>query len=578
MSKNDTMAFSISLINPGDTPLTGFAADFIAYRLEGTNQVTITNVVGTANLPADFSIDAGQTRSVELDLAAAADAPDNLVAEFTLRSAEGAAARFRGQVTLLPAVPVLTVVEPTVGYLEVSLDRGHLLSRPITVVNRGLKDLQGVELVPPTNVAWMAMNLPVSPDGRIRLPDINVGQSNTFTVVFAPPAETTLDYYHDRLVIRGTNALATFPVDLYALVTSDQKGAVQFYVENILGQAVSNATVRLRNTLLQVELPPVLTDAAGLVTVGGLQEGNWSWQVTAPGHSGAVGTVNIIPSQTVQVGPPATRLSKSLVTITFQVVPVPYTDRYEIKIEQTFETHVPAPVLVLDPAYREFKDVTPGFEANFVATVKNHGLIEMTDVQIIGQDDGRNALTPLITYLPRLLPEETVEIPFRYTYGSTTGQQGQVRQDDAIDCLAGALPSSMAGFINPDVAAGIAAIVRGDYRCYSDASTLSTEASLMAVAGLALAADVFTSSQDFIGAFVGSLASCLLGNFVIPAIGGTTITGPGPRSDTAPFIDVERLQCFAAGTPVTLDDGTRRPIEAIQRGDRVRTGSRPTRS
>ena len=26
--------------------------------------------------------------------------------------------------------------------------------------------------------------------------------------------------------------------------------------------------------------------------------------------------------------------------------PVPYTDRYEITIEQTFQTHVPAPVLV----------------------------------------------------------------------------------------------------------------------------------------------------------------------------------------------------------------------------------------
>ena len=39
----------------------------------------------------------------------------------------------------------------------------------VTIMNSGLKDLQGITLVPPTNVNWMTLNLPVATDGLIHL-------------------------------------------------------------------------------------------------------------------------------------------------------------------------------------------------------------------------------------------------------------------------------------------------------------------------------------------------------------------------------------------------------------------------
>src|SRR6185503_9931908 len=104
-------------------------------------------------------------------------------------------------------------------------------------------------------------------DGSIPMPDLKVGQSNTFTVVFAPPTNTVLGFHQDKILVRGTNSFSTFDVNLFARVTSDQFGAVQFYVDNILGDDVPNATVRLRNTTLQIELPPAQTDINGLVTI-----------------------------------------------------------------------------------------------------------------------------------------------------------------------------------------------------------------------------------------------------------------------------------------------------------------------
>jgi fibronectin type 3 domain-containing protein len=570
MSKNDNLDFSISLVNPGDIPLTGFTLDVNAYTLNGTNQVPVTNVTGTAAIDASFVVPAGKTVPINLSLQAAADAPDNVIVEYTLHSTEGASAKFTAVVTLLPAVPVLTMVDPTVGYLEVSLDRGTLLSRQITVQNKGLKDLKGVTLTPPSSNSWMTVNLPVGDDGQIHLPDLGVGQSRTFSVVFSPSTDVALDFYSDQIKIRGTNATAEFDLNVYALITSSQKGAVQFEVDDILGDAVPNATVRMRNGLLQMELPVVTTDSAGLVTISDIQEGDWSWQVLAPGHSGTVGTVHIVPSQTVQVH---TRLSKSLVTIDFTVVPVPYTDKYEIKLEQTFETHVPAPVMVLDPAFKDFKNIAPGFEANFIVTVKNYGLIQLTDVVIKGSAINGGVLTPLIEYFPLLLPQQTVEVPFVFTYNTPGGsQQGQRRQFDGgtlAGCLVGAMP--FGALADPAVLQGLAAIFAGAFQCVKDLSPQQAAATLAAVFALGQIAGAWGSAAEFLVGFVGQALSCIIGN-LLPDLGGGGGGFSGGPGDGA--YNVANVACFEPGTKILLDDGTLRPIEEVKTNDVVRVGPR----
>lgn len=486
-SKNDTLPFNITLINPGDIPLTGFTVGFQAYQVQGTNQVPTTKLHGTALLVPGFVLAAGQQQSVTLQLAADADAPDSAVGVYTLTSVEGASVTFTANITLLPAVPVVTVVQPDVGYVEVSVDRGGLLSRQVTIMNGGLKDLKGVAILPPTNITWMVLNLPQAPDGTVPLPDLPVGQSNTFTVVFTPPTNAPLGSCQDHLTITGTNAAGTFDVNLYARVTSANQGAVQFYVDDILGLDVPNATVRLRNTALQAELPPVETDINGLVTVTNLQEGDWSWQVGAAGHSPNVGVVTVTADQTVNV---STRLNESVVTINFSVTPVPYTDQYEITIEQTFETHVPVPVLVLTPSFQAFDNVGPGFQATYILTAKNEGLIQMQDLTISGQQDDRATLAPLITYVPVLLPQQSVDIPMTFTYNGSTapGQQGGPANpwSACAPKIPGIGSSDMyAGFIG-----GIAALAQAKGRCIKDNTLLA----IVAVAPMA-----YKITQDAVG-------------------------------------------------------------------------------
>jgi hypothetical protein len=493
MSKNDVMPFNIMLINPGNIPLTGFTVGFQAYQMQGTNQVPTTKIQGTVLPGPGFALGPGEQQNVTLQLAADADAPDNTIGVFTLTSAEGASDTFTASITLLPAVPMVTVVQPDVGYVEVSVDRGGLLSRQVTIKNDGLKDLKGVAILPPTNITWMVLNLSPAPDGTVHLPDLRVGQSNTFTVVFAPPPNAPLGSYQDKLTIQGTNASGTFDVNLYARVTSANHGAVQFYVDDILGLDVPNAKVRLRNGLLQAEMPPVQTDINGLVTVTNLQEGDWSWQVEASGHSPNGGVVTVVADQTVNV---STRLQKSVVTIGFSVTPVPYTDQYQITITQTFETHVPVPVLTMTPSYQQINNVTPCAQATVIITVKNEGLIQLEDMTVSGGDDGSATLTPLITYVPLMLPQQSIDIPFTLFYfGSNAPAQ---HGSPLTSCLPG-VPGFSGDFT--DVINALPALANAKGRCIKDDAALYVAGCAaigysIAKSSLSFAKDVATLGAD----------------------------------------------------------------------------------
>jgi hypothetical protein len=610
MSKNDFLDFRVGMINPGDGTLTGFTLDFNAFKVVGTNQTAITNITVTGDLPAGFVFGPRGGQTIHYHMTAAADAPDNALVKIRMRSAEGAVAEFDANVTLLPAEPLLTVVDPSVGYAEVSVNRGDFVSKTVTVVNRGLRDLSGVTLQPPTN-AWITVNQALGADGKVHLPDMPVGATNQFTVVFAPPTNVDLAFFNDQIVIAGTNATANFPVGVYALVTSSVKGNAKFYVDDILVEPVPGATVRIKNTLINEEYVSQ-TDVNGFVTITNLQEGTWSWQASAPGHSVTVGTVDIVGDQTVMVD---TRLSKSLVTVNFTVVPVPFTDTYQITIEQTFETHVPAPVLVLTPPNMDFQNVGPGYDATFLVTAKNFGLIQMTDLTIKGMVGAKGGtLTPLITYVPLLAAQQSVVIPFRFTYlvgaanGATNGagsgggladaglsklsahgasMVGKKSFDSAgfADCASGGL-LSLKDFFD-----GLMAIANANAECVDLRAAMAIAASL-AVTYALLCAPSFSplgflptpcpsgNTLTWLLSFLINAASCYCQNTSGGCFGGDN-GGGGPNNGGGPTEPVNTgyggggPACFVAGTQVTLADGRTKPIEQVRPNDIVKTGWRP---
>jgi uncharacterized membrane protein YgcG len=412
-----------------------------------------------------------------------------------------------------------------------------------------------------------------------------------------------LEYVNDFAVIRGTNSVADFKVNLYALVTSSQKGKVRFNVDDILVLPVPNANVRIKNTILEQEYT-VRTDANGVAEVDNLQEGLWAWQVSAPGHSANVGTVEVIANQVVAVD---TRLSRSLVTVSFTVTPVPFTDRYEITIEQTFETHVPAPVIVFKPSLVDFKKITAGFDATFMATLKNEGLIDAQDVQVVGSVIPQGRLTPLINYMPRLKAQQSVQIPmhfeyFGYTISTNGGGTGISTPCGRKKCFGYDIDAD--GNITPQP--GLAILQNyndfNKYPCTGGAFDLEhLLGALNAIAdACAPCADLKTAmhlvtglvthfEDDVIGDVTSGLLDALnMMDTLAPLFGcpggGSSSSGSGNGSGSSSASSGPRgfssysgggAGCFIAGTPVTMADGSLKPIEQIAVDEAIRTGSNP---
>ena len=561
MSRQDPIHFTVDLYNPGDRALTGFTAVAHAYVVDTNDTRTeIDTITGRVDFgTGPFTLGPGERRSVTFELNATLDAPDHALVEFELSSAQGASVLFQATVSVLPAIPVLTVEEPAAGYVDVRVDRGTIVSKSITVKNTGLKDLKDVVLIPPQTITWMRTNLPTDANGTIRLGDIPVGESRTFDVVFTPPDDTEFGYHQDQLVLRGSNYAQDFTINLYAMVTSNKLGSVKFVVKDMTGQVVEGATIRMRNGAIQQEIEPVTTDFNGEALITGLQEGEWSWQVTAPGHSASTDTVTVIPDQTVSVEP---IMYRSLVTVEFTVEPVPFTDRYEIKIEQTFETHVPAPVLVLDPPQFTFNDVQDGFEANLIVKAKNFGLIELHDVTITKAHTPWGDMTPLIEYIPSLMPMEEVEVPFKLVFRGDSAAQTLNSMMQAKFDVPGYVDCVLGGF------GGMMDAIRTLYNVFSGYGSCYGNANLHVAVGLLVFLHIWNAPRSLQDILV-NIVLCAAQQLNIGSGGGGTAGPGGPCTSCGYYGYGGGIPCFARGTPILMADRTMKPIEDVKVGDEV---------
>ena len=421
----------------------------------------------------------------------------------------------------------------------------------MTIKNDGLAVLENATMTLPQNLSWITTNLQQDTSGVIALGDIPVGGSRTFDVILAPPESTDFGDHSDKFVIEGSNSTQQVNVNVYSLVTSQQEGSALFTVVNNIGDYVDGATVRIFNNTIHKQIIAPETDLNGEVVVYGLDIGQWTYQITAPGHNSVSGVVDVVADQTVEI---QDELRKSLVTVTFNVVPVAFEDRYEIKIEQAFETHVPVPVLKFDIPYIDFGVIEPGFTTTVITNLSNIGLKALDDVEISTFDDGNSRLEPLVTYLPRLGAMETVEVPIRFTYrGQNAGLPGGAVSDcasqvfDPTDFLKGLAAIGAMGVTNSFWSPEAAAVTCGLIAGYAIAS------------GFAGAEAIAGTLAQFAGCVVGSLFGGSSGGGGGGGGGGTTYSvsdgGPG---------------CFTAGSPVLMADGSFQPIETLIPGDKIR--------
>ena len=210
--------------------------------------------------------------------------------------------------------------------------------------------------------------------------------------------------------------------------------------------------------------------------------------------------------------------------------------------------------MVVDPPYVQFDNVEPGFQTTVVATVSNKGLIDIRDVVLTGDSNQFAASQPLITFLPRLKAQQSVQVPYVVSY---YGEQGAL-PGFAAGCGDNNPISSMGDFF-----VGLQNILLGS----APTQITGRQQAIMAGIGMGLAAAAQVDLAGFLGGVVAWISYCILGDFFGVAgnanfaVGPTVTTGYGPGG----------VGCFLAGTPIRMADGVQRPIEQVAVGDEVLT-------
>lgn len=375
----------------------------------------------TLTLPAAVNLSERQTLTLPVQFTAnnSAAAHGTLVLDV---KAQGAEAVPLGQVridyVLTEAKPFL-VATPNV--LSTGVAQGGIALESVALENKGLLPLNDltVSLTRPDGSpapAWATLA------SSANLGTLNLGDKRNVELSFAPPADTPEGIHQFRLNVQGSN---TAPDSLPVVVALTQSG-----VGNVLFKAsdIYTATVDAHGRVVQgldkasIELehedvPGIrqtrLTDSFGEAFFEGLPAGRYKFRARAANHQELGGRLQIRPGATLTQ---PIFLDYTLITVEWSVREIGLEDRYEIVLKATFETDVPAAVVVMEPASINLPPMKPGEIFQGEITLTNHGLIRADNVrQKLPTSDAFFKYEFLATVPSSLEAKQRVRIPYRVT-------------------------------------------------------------------------------------------------------------------------------------------------------------------
>ncbi len=247
------------------------------------------------------------------------------------------------------------------------------------------------------------------------LPPLAPGASTVVSLQLNPSEDLVLGPYTANPWIAVTDLAndglgVGVPITFNA--TSDATGTVRVRTTNEFSfygvpPTYPNATVELIPAGATQAIASGLVDSEGFIEFKGVPAGNYTLRGTAPQHGGA--------QQSVVVGPSGLDLelfmSRVLVTYSWTVVPIPFSDQYTITITLNFETNVPAPVVTVEPVVLDL-DSLDGEVSYREFTITNHGLIAADNTMWEIENTDRYEIIPLAPIVGDLLPGQSVVAPF----------------------------------------------------------------------------------------------------------------------------------------------------------------------
>ncbi|OQX05904.1 MAG: hypothetical protein BWK80_51490, partial [Desulfobacteraceae bacterium IS3] len=281
---------------------------------------------------------------------------------------------------------------------------------------------------------------------------IAVGEKRDISISFAPNSAAKTNapavsegMYQFYLRVSSSNYAVT-DILLVVAVTKSGIGNVKFKVEDIYTGTTDPKTSQLIEGIRvedhgKIKLQLIAADGTvlkeyeqaldikGETKFENLSTGRYKYRATADNHQEMIGTVWIKPGATIEE---KIFLAYNLVTVEWEVTETTIQDKYDIVLKARYETNVPAPVIVADPASINIPDdMKPGDVLTGEIKYTNYGLIRADDLQFtFPESDEYFKYEILVKSLPTSLgAKEFFTVPYRITClksltGGTTKRSG----------------------------------------------------------------------------------------------------------------------------------------------------------
>ncbi|WP_243457665.1 carboxypeptidase-like regulatory domain-containing protein [Ottowia testudinis] len=372
-----------------------------------------------AGTPIDIAAGTTVPTSIKLSGSASAGATGTVILKlFANESGATPRAELRLDYQLHEARPGITP-EPTA--LEIGVQQTKTASGKLTLTNKGYSPAQGVRVqlltreggAPP---AWASLA------SGADIGAIDIGQSTAIQVNARPGTDVADGYHQLQLKITADNdAGGSVPVTI--AVARDGQGGVRFKLVDIYTntldaqgkpiEGLQNARITLQNEALTGDIRSASSNASGIAEFTAIPPGNYRWRASAPNHQDASGRI------TVSAGLTASErvfLDYQVVSIEFSVTETTIKDVYNITLEATYQTQVPAPVVLLEPMSINLPALQQGEEFTGELTLSNYGLVRADEVKFALPQSDENFKYEFFGNLPtQLAAKSRVSIPYRIT-------------------------------------------------------------------------------------------------------------------------------------------------------------------
>jgi len=471
-------AFAINRLSLASSRITvnaarGFAQEFpVGVRASAGDGAVNVRLVARASdqpsgsLPSGISLDlpsgvnlAGtESRNLVVRLNSTDAAPTNGTVILALLSDDSGSV-VRGTVridySLFAATPSL---QPSRTFIQTGVRQTQVQSETFVLENKGLvaasdvrielQDSSGGNNVP--SWAYLATSSLVG--------TLEVGGRSTVQFTAAPGNDVSDGVYNLRLRVSAGNQ-GSFTMPVAVTVTTNAEGSVRFKAVDIftntagadgrLIEGLAGATIRLQNEAVASVTGQGTTDARGDTVIGPLPAGRYRFRASAPNRSDTSGILTIRPGVTSDE---RVFLDFTAVTVEWSVVETTIEDRYDVTLTATFQTQVPAPVVLMEPLVFNLPDLQVGEVFTGEVNITNYGLLRADNVRFTPPPADAFYRIEFMGQVPsQLESRQRVTLPFKVTaissLPSTASDSSKRRLDLAawLSAKPGQKPSADAG-------------------------------------------------------------------------------------------------------------------------------------